>query len=100
MATPLTKPVRRELRSADRKGRLLIATLEPGDMLSFRPKGSKRSVSVYLGQAFILAQILQINSDYKDKLKQYDEDRSLGKRRRRPVKPILPFGKVYLDSLK
>jgi hypothetical protein len=100
MATPLTKPVRRELRSADRKGRALIVTLEPGDILTFRPKGAKRTISVYLGHAFNLANIMTANQEYLDRIKQYNADRSIGKRRRRPTKPSWPFSKVYYEALK
>ncbi len=49
MATNLTKPVYRETQTAVRdrsKRRMLIAGLEPGDVISIRPKGTQKAYSV------------------------------------------------------
>lgn len=100
MATHLTKEVRRQLASCDRKGRPLIVTLSPGDIITFRPKGAKRSVSCYIGHCFTLAQIATIGREYSDRIKTYKEAKAIGKRARRPVKPMLPFGKMYFDAMK
>lgn len=100
MATKLTKPVVREALSTDRKGRTLIVSLEPGDILTFRPKGRKHSVSVYLGHCFMLAQIMDTEHRYKEALEKYNQERKLGLRKRRPKKPTLPFSKVYFQALK
>lgn len=100
MATELHKPVRRLLQSADRKGRRLIVSLEPGDIITFRPKGAKRTVSLYIGHAFTLAQIVTIDREYVARMKQYKADKSLGLKRRKPIKPCLPFSKIYWDALK
>lgn len=102
MATLLTKPVKRELLSStDRKGRKMIVTLEPGDLLSFRPKGSKRTVSVYLGHCVALAQIMTAETEYQSKLKEYQAKKKAGAQfLRKPKKPALFFGKIYYDALK
>lgn len=102
MATILKKAVRRQLLSStDRKGRAILVTLEPGDMISFRPKGSKRSVSVYLGHCMSLAQIVTLESEYNAKVKEYQLRKKAGaKGIRRPKKPCLPFGKIYFQALK
>lgn len=100
MATILKQPVHRQLMSCDRKGRPLILSLEQGDIISLRPKGAKRTISVSIGHVFILAQMVSIDYEYNQKLKQYNADKSLGLKRRKPVKPCLPFGRIYFDSLK
>lgn len=100
MATKLTRVVKRQLASTDRKGRPLIVSIEPGDIITFRPKGAKRSVSVYMGHCFTLAQIVTIDREYTQKLKRYKDDKALGYKRKRPKKPVLHFGKMYFDSLK
>lgn len=101
MATKLNKVVRRELVSTDRKGRAIVVTLEPGDILSFRPKGSKRSVSIYAGMAFQLAQLATIEREYNDKMKEYSARKKAGAQfLRKPKKPFVPFGKIYYDAMK
>jgi len=100
MAIQLSKPIKRQLMSTDRKGRPLIVTLEPGDILSFRPKGAKRTTHVHISQCAILAQMLEVNREYEARLTKYKSDRAIGLKRRKPNKPFLPFGKIYFDSLK
>lgn len=99
--TELTKPVKRGLMSRDRKGRQLIVTMEPGDMLTFRSKGKRRTVSVYLGHCLTLAQILTSSEEFKHRMEEYTAKKKAGARFiRKPKKPSLPFGKVYFDALK
>lgn len=101
MATKLNKKVKRELSAVDRKGRPIIMTIEPGDILTFRPKGLKRSVSVYAGQAFMLAQLMTIEREYSQKLKDYNVQKKAGKQfLRKPRKPFVPFGKIFYDATK
>jgi len=100
MATKLNKPVRRQLQSTDRKGRALIISIEPGDILTFRPKGAKRKLSIYVGFCFQLAQLVTIDREYTAKVKQYKADRATGLKRRKPIKPFLPYSKVFFDALK
>lgn len=101
MATPLHRPVRRQLMSTDRKGRPLICTLEPGEIISFRPKGSKRSISVHLGFCAQLAQAYTVQSEYDKKMADYQAKKKMGlKRLRRPTRPFLPFGKIVLNSMR
>lgn len=101
MATPLTKPVRRLLRSSDRKGRSLIVTLEPGDMISFRSKGRRRSVSVFLGHAYNLAVIMTAEEEYKAAMKEYTARKKAGAQfLRRPKRGSPPFSPVYFKALK
>lgn len=98
--TELTKPVRRLTSSTDRKGRRLIVELAPGDMLTFRSKGKRRTVSVYLGHCLNLAQILTASEEYKAKLEEYNARRKAGAQYiRKPKKPHMPFGKVYFSAL-
>lgn len=96
---PLTKPVRRLTRSTDRKGNPLVVSLEPGDIISFRPKGKRRTVSVYAGHCYALAQIVQTESDYKDRMKVYNEKRKYTKGLRRPKRHSLPFSRIYFSAL-
>lgn len=99
--TELTKPVKRALMSRDRKGRQLIVELTPGDMLTFRSKGKRRTVSVYLGHCLNLAQILTSSEEYKAKLEEYTAKKKAGAQfLRKPKKPMMPFDRVYFEALK
>lgn len=98
-ATKLLKPITRQLASASRKGRPLILTVEPGDMLTFREKGTKRRVEIYAGHAYMLAQIMQAEVDYKSAMEKYNEDRKF-KKIRKPKRPNMPFSKVYYAAIK
>lgn len=97
----LEKAVRRlTTRSTDRKGVPLVVSLEPADLLTFRYKGKRRTVSVYLGHCFNLAQIMSVDAEYRDRLKAYNEKRKYSKGLRKPKRPSLPFSKVYFDATK
>lgn len=101
MATQLLKPVKRELRSTDRKGRTLIVTIEPGDILTFKPKGLRRSVSIYIGHAYALAQIMTAEEDYKKAMQTYTLRKKAGAQfLRKPKRSALPFNPVYFKALK
>lgn len=100
MATRLEKPVTRQTMSTDRKGRALLVTLEPGDMLTFRAKGKRTRYSIYIGHCYSLAQLMTAETDYSDKLKAYKAKKDAGQRAVRPKKPSMPFSKIYFDALK
>jgi hypothetical protein len=100
MATKLTKPVRRETLSISSRGRKLIASLEPGDLLTFREKGRRGIYEVSLGHAFNLALIIHAEREYKSKLANYNERKKRGENAKKPRKPALPFSRMYFDSLK
>jgi len=101
MPVQLNKVVRRQLVSSDRKGRPLIVTLSPGDIISFRPKGAKRTVSVYIGHCFTLAQIATIDKEYSKAMADYNTRRKAGERYlRKPRKPTLFYDKIYFDALR
>lgn len=100
MATQLTKPVRRETSLTDRKGRRIIAILDADNTITFKPKGLRRTVTVYLGHCFMLAQIMDAEDRYKKAVEAYKVKKAHGARARKPIKPSLPFGKVYFDALK
>ncbi len=76
MAVKLTKQINREMLSfADQhgkdRGKPIIVTLLPGDMISFRAKGTRASYSVFLGHCFRLAQILTLDQNYKAAVERY-----------------------------
>lgn len=101
MATKLNKPVKRETYSRDHRNRTLIAILEPGDILTFRVKGSRSTYSVTLGQCFNLAQIISSESDYKRKVEIYQLKKKGGAKGLRPPKrPYQPFSKFYFTAIK
>lgn len=99
--TDLIKPVRRRLLSTDRKGRRFAATLEPGDIITFQPKGSRRKISVHLGFCIQLAQAYTIQREYDEKMATYQARKKAGARGiRKPKKPFAPFGTIILNTLK
>ena len=100
MALPLLKPIHRELASTSRKGRKIILTIEPGDMITFREKGKRTEVSVYAGHAYMLAQIMSEESHYKKKVEEYNKKKKLGyKGLRKPRKAQFPYNKIYFKAL-
>lgn len=98
MPTKLHKPVTRETASATRAGQSLIVTLAPGDVIQFRLKGHKRTVSVSLGHCYNLAQIISAENHYNEKVKKYESDRKFKKGLRKPKRGNLPFSKVYYNA--
>jgi hypothetical protein len=99
MATKLTKAVTREIGMIDRKGKELRVTLEPGDILTFKAKGSRRSHSIYLGHCLAMATIMTADEDYKKRMDEYNAKRARGGRPRKPKKPYLPFNDTYFKVL-
>jgi len=81
MATKLLKTVRRELLAGDRA--TLIASLEAGDMLTFREKGRKTTYEVSLHQCYVLAMCQHMALEYQRKMEAY----KAGRIRRKPKAP-------------
>lgn len=104
MATKLTKQISRELLSTEQqgkhRGKPYIVTLLPGDEISFRAKGSRKTYSIFLGHCMRLAQIMTIESEYKQKLADYTMKKKAGMRAVKPRRPLLPFSKMYFDAIK
>jgi hypothetical protein len=103
MATKLTKAIKRELFSTEQhgkhRGKPFIVELIPGDEISFRVKGTKKSYSVYLGHCLRMAKILTMESEYKEKLKVFSEKKKAGLRAKKPNRPSMPFNKMYFDAI-
>lgn len=60
--TPLTKPVCRETQTTVRdrsKRRILIASLEPGDVIGLRPKGCRKTFYLSVESAYFYAAKLE-----------------------------------------
>jgi len=88
MATKLLRPVKREMLVGDDRGRPMIVTLEPGDMISFRLKGKKTTYTVPLHSCFYLGLMNKMQEEYKDKLDTYNMKKNAGyKRMKKPRKP-------------
>lgn len=100
MPTKLTKSVTRQTqRTKDRKGRPLVVTLTAGELLTFRPAGHKRVISVSLGHAFNLAQIFSAQDEYLEKMKRYKQRKKMGQRAKKPKALKLPYSSFYYDAL-
>ena len=55
MPTPLQRPVSRRAAFTRDAGRLLVVTLEPGDMVSIRLAGTRTSYTTTLGAVYSMA---------------------------------------------
>lgn len=104
MATKLIKPVKRELLGTKMQGKgksfEVIATLEPGDFLSFRGKGLKKEFCIHLAHCLNLAEIMQANEDYNKAMREYKTKKKAGiKNLRRPKMRHYPYSKIYFKAL-
>lgn len=98
--TKLLRPITRELASTDQRGNTLVMTLEPGDVLTFRIKGTRQRASVYIGHCFALATIMEMEARYKQRLDAYNAKKKAGaKGLKPPKKPFNPFSKMYHKAL-
>ena len=89
MATKLLKEIHREL-LAELNGKLCIITLEPGDLLTYRFKGTRTRYAISLHQVFTMALMAKIEQDYKERMKMYKVKIALGhKRIRKPKRPTI-----------
>lgn len=82
MATKLTKDVKREM-LAPAYGDTYIVALEPGDEISFRPKGKRTTYRCSLHGCLMLAIFQYMQNDYNAKMEEY----KAGRRRRKPKAP-------------
>lgn len=77
----------------------IIVSLEPGDLISFRSKGSKKSISVSLASCYTLAMIFDINQNHATRMKEYELKKKAGYRVKRPKIPFTPFSKIYFKVI-
>ena len=100
MPTKLNKRVVRETRrTMDRSGRALVVALEPSEVISFRPKGSKKTVSVHIGHVYNLAKIFAARDHYNERMARYQQRKKLGQKTKRPKMSTLPYSKFYYDAI-
>ena len=105
MATKLLNTVKRELIGVTvghgkYRGKTIIIELEAGDVITFRIKGTRKKATISLGYCFQLAQIVQADRDYSEKMKEYNLKKKAGMRVRRPKKANFPFNKTLFKALK
>jgi hypothetical protein len=74
MATALTRPVSRMTQGAHR-GRPLVVTLEPGDLISVRHARTRTSYTLTLGTVYDLAVKLKVLADKHERAKARKEKR-------------------------
>ena len=99
MATLLKKRIKRETTLTDRKGKTIIIELLPNNLISFRRKGSPKRVEVGLGHCHVLAEILDQNYRYKQKLEEYGQKKKAGYKVRKPKRPTAIYSNFYYRSL-
>jgi hypothetical protein len=81
--------VTRELVSTGHKNRPLICSLEMGDYLTFRAKGTRTKYTIHLKNVYYLAMMKYIQERYEKKLEKYKDRKAAGLRAVRPSKPRL-----------
>jgi len=101
----LKNPIKRELLfvKADvgkHRGRSIIVEIQPGDIISFRPKGTQKRVEISLGHCYRLAQIINLELEYQKRMKEYKLKKESGIRVKKPTKPNMYASKIYHQSLK
>jgi hypothetical protein len=105
MATKLMKPVVRELiASGNIAGKnlgMVIATIEPPDMITFRMKGRRIKYTVSLHNCMTLAFANYLQEHYRFRMEMYDKKKKDGWKVKKPRKPnIMVFNPVILKALK
>lgn len=102
MATKLLKQVERETtHTTTRKGKVLVVTLLPGDVIEFRAKGSRRRLVLSLGHAYTLATVIDAEVRYKSAVSEWTKKKKAGyKNLRRPKKAAYPFSLLFFKALK
>lgn len=111
MATKLLKTITREtLALTTARGKYgdkpILVSLEGGDMLSFRIKGTQQVFKVSLGHALNLAIMITMESQYRVKLDTYKDKVKLKKKGQylgrvvKPKRPAMPFNKIYFKATK
>ena len=95
----ITKRIARECEfvSIRHKGKHLpvIVELLPGDILTFRAKGTRRRVEISLNYCYILADIMDVDRIFKQAKQDYKD----GKRKRRPKRPYFPYSSIFYKAL-
>jgi len=95
----ITKVISRQLDfvSVRHKGKYLpvIVELCPGDMLTFRAKGTRRKIEISLDYCMILADIMDTDRLFK----QAKEDYKSGKRKRKPKRLYFPYSRIFYKTL-
>lgn len=107
MATKLLKSVTRELvgttvgTNDKYRDRPITVTLEAGDVLIFRIKGTQQCFEVPLAHCFRLAQIMELEHKYRKAMDDYKAKKKAGyKRLRKPKRGVLPFSKLFFEATK
>ncbi len=81
--TPIEKPCRRVTRGAldgqfgPDRGRRLVASFEPGDVLTIRPHGTRRAETVSLFDVFRYALRCRVNSEHLAKARVAKEKKAV-----------------------
>jgi len=104
MITKLTNPVTREtfahVMNGKYRGKQLIVTLCPPDVLEIRIKGTRQTFHVPIGACLNLAMIIESAHLYSEAKSLYEQKKKAGfKNLRRPKKSQYPFSKMYFKSL-
>lgn len=69
MPTPLHRPVSRRAAFTKDAGRLLVVTLEPGDMVSIRLAGTRTSYTTTIGAVYSMAVKAEVARQKAEKAK-------------------------------
>lgn len=103
MALKLQKKISRECIRLQARGRSLVVSLNPGDTISLRPKGTRQEIELSLGHVWNLCQIIKQKTIYDEKMKLYKEGKNGGKtvfkRLRKPKPPGQYFNRFYYKAL-
>ncbi len=99
MATPLTRPVARELHARTHRFTGIIATMMPGDLLTFRVKGKQRTYTIALHQCYQLAIYYKLVEDYREAMERYELRRKAGYRAKKPKAPNLSAFSAHLRHI-
>ena len=97
--TKLTNPVARQLRSTTHGKVPIIATMQPGDVLEFRIKGTRTRYPLPMHQAYQLAIYYKLVEQYRTDLERYELRRKAGYRARKPKAPNLSHFSAHLRRI-
>jgi hypothetical protein len=67
MTTPLAKPVRRRTLAPHRRGRRVVVSMVPGDVLTFRDERTRTEYSLPVGFAYDMAVKLHVAAKRAEK---------------------------------
>ena len=103
MAVKLIRPIKRELLASSTvgkyRGRSIVVTLVPGDMLRFQIKGTRQYYEVSLHACYRMAQIATWENDYQDKVKTYNMKKNAGYKARKPKKSQFVIDRAMIKAL-